>query len=626
MAEQRSIAKLELEKRRKKISARREKILTERQPSSPAIMVCGGTGCLALASDEVAAAFEKSLSEQGIDARVELKTTGCPGFCEQGPLVTIHPERIFYTKVKPKDVEEIISRTILKGEIVDRLLYEDPLSGEKIVYETEVPFYKEQTRILLKESGLIDPRKIDDYLAAGGYKALEKALLGMTPEQIIAEIKESGLRGRGGAGFPTGVKWELCRNAAGETKYIICNADEGDPGAFQDRGIIEGNPHSILEGMIIGAYAMGASQGFVYIRNEYPLAVELISLAAEQAREAGLLGEDILGTGFNFDLIIQLGAGAFVCGEETALMASIEGYSGEPRPRPPYPAESGLWGMPTNINNTKTWAWVRHIINNGADWFAQMGTEKSKGTTIFSVVGKIKNTGLVEVPMGISLRHLIEHIGGGVSNGSKLKAVQTGGPSGGCIPESLWHLPVDYDSLREAGSMMGSGGMIVMDENTCMVDMARYFLNFSRFESCGKCTACREGVRRMHEILDYITRGYGEEGDIEQLESLGQAVKTGALCGLGQTAPNPVLTTIRYFREEYEAHIRDKSCPAGVCKELITFYVVPDQCPGCGLCARYCAEDAITGEKGKPYVIDEEKCVRCGVCREVCNFDAVKVR
>ena len=626
MAEQRSIAKLELEKRRKKISARREKILTERQPSSPAIMVCGGTGCLALASDEVAAAFEKSLSEQGIDARVELKTTGCPGFCEQGPLVTIHPERIFYTKVKPKDVEEIISRTILKGEIVDRLLYEDPLSGEKIVYETEVPFYKEQTRILLKESGLIDPRKIDDYLAAGGYKALEKALLEMTPEQVIAEIKESGLRGRGGAGFPTGVKWELCRNAAGETKYIICNADEGDPGAFQDRGIIEGNPHSILEGMIIGAYAMGASQGFVYIRNEYPLAVELISLAAEQAREAGLLGEDILGTGFNFDLIIQLGAGAFVCGEETALMASIEGYSGEPRPRPPYPAESGLWGMPTNINNTKTWAWVRHIINNGADWFAQMGTEKSKGTTIFSVVGKIKNTGLVEVPMGISLRHLIEHIGGGVSNGSKLKAVQTGGPSGGCIPESLWHLPVDYDSLREAGSMMGSGGMIVMDENTCMVDMARYFLNFSRFESCGKCTACREGVRRMHEILDYITRGYGEEGDIEQLESLGQAVKTGALCGLGQTAPNPVLTTIRYFREEYEAHIRDKSCPAGVCKELITFYVVPDQCPGCGLCARYCAEDAITGEKGKPYVINEEKCVRCGVCREVCNFDAVKVR
>jgi NADH:ubiquinone oxidoreductase subunit F (NADH-binding)/(2Fe-2S) ferredoxin/Pyruvate/2-oxoacid:ferredoxin oxidoreductase delta subunit len=626
MAEQRSIAELELEKRRKKISARRDKILAEREPSSPAIMVCGGTGCLALASDEVAAAFEKSLSEQGIAARVELKTTGCPGFCEQGPLVTIHPERIFYTKVKPKDVEEIISRTILKGEIIDHLLYEDPLSGEKIVYETEVPFYKEQTRILLKESGLIDPRKIEDYLAAGGYKALEKALLEMTPEQVIAEIKESGLRGRGGAGFPTGVKWELCRNAAGETKYIICNADEGDPGAFQDRGIIEGNPHSILEGMIIGAYAMGASQGFVYIRNEYPLAVELISLAAEQAREAGLLGEDILGTGFNFDLIIQLGAGAFVCGEETALMASIEGYSGEPRPRPPYPAESGLWGMPTNINNTKTWAWVRHIINNGADWFAQMGTEKSKGTTIFSVVGKIKNTGLVEVPMGISLRHLIEHIGGGVSNGSKLKAVQTGGPSGGCIPESLWHLPVDYDSLREAGSMMGSGGMIVMDENTCMVDMARYFLNFSRFESCGKCTACREGVRRMHEILDYITRGYGEEGDIEHLENLGQAVKTGALCGLGQTAPNPVLTTIRYFREEYEAHIRDKNCPAGVCKELITFYVIPEQCPGCGLCARYCAEDAITGEKGKPYVIDEEKCVRCGVCREVCNFDAVKVR
>jgi NADH:ubiquinone oxidoreductase subunit F (NADH-binding)/(2Fe-2S) ferredoxin len=619
MAKQTSIAELDLEKRRKEIQA-------ERDPSGASIMVCGGTGCLALNSDAVAAAFEKALLEQDVQAKVELKTTGCPGFCEQGPLVTVYPERILYTKVKPKDVSEIVSKTIVNGEVVERLLYEDPLSGEKMVHEPEVPFYKEQTRILLKDSGLIDPRKIEDYLAVGGYQAVEKALLQMTPQEVVEEIKRSGLRGRGGAGFPTGVKWELCRNAAGDTKYIVCNADEGDPGAFQDRGLIEGNPHSILEGMIIGAYAMGAEHGFIYIRNEYPLAVELIRLAVQQAREYGLLGKDILDSGFNFDLEIQLGAGAFVCGEETALMASIEGRVGEPRARPPYPAQSGLWGKPTNINNTKTWSWVPHIINNGADWFAEMGTENSKGTTIFSLVGKIKNTGLVEVPMGISIRDLIENIGGGVSNGNKLKAVQTGGPSGGCIPESLWHLPVDYDSLQEAGSIMGSGGMIVMDENTCMVDMARYFLDFSKFESCGKCTACREGVRRMYEILDYITRGYGQEGDIELLEELGQAVKTASLCGLGQTAPNPVLTTIRYFRDEYEAHIKEKTCPAGVCKDLITFYIVPEKCPGCGLCARYCSADAIRGEKKQPYVIDEEKCISCGVCREVCNFDAVLVR
>jgi NADH-quinone oxidoreductase subunit F len=607
------------------LSKLREEILSERDPNKPSIMVCGGTGCLALASDEVAGALEKALVEQGVEADVELKTTGCPGFCEQGPLLVIHPEGILYTRVKPKDAKEIVSKTIANGEVVERLLFEDPRTGEKFVHEKDVPFYKEQTRILLKDSGVIDPRKIDDYIAAGGYQALRKALFEMTPEQVIDEVKRSQLRGRGGAGFSTGVKWELCRNAAGEPKYIICNADEGDPGAFQDRGIIEGNPHSILEGIIIGAYAIGASEGFIYIRHEYPLAVDLISLAVEQVREYGLLGKNILGTGFDFDLTIQLGAGAFVCGEETALMASIEGRIGEPRARPPYPAESGLWGKPTNINNVKTWAWVPHIIKNGADWFAQMGTEKSKGTTIFSLVGNIKNTGLVEVPMGISLRDLIENIGGGVANGYKLKAVQTGGPSGGCIPESLWHLPVDYDSLREAGSIMGSGGMIVMDESTCMVDVARYFLDFSKYESCGKCSACREGVRRMYEVLDYITRGYGEPGDIELLVELGEAVKTGSLCGLGQTAPNPVLTTIRYFRDEYEAHIQDKRCPAGVCKELITFYIVPEKCPGCGVCARYCADNAISGEKAKPYVIDTDKCIRCGACREVCNFDAVIV-
>jgi len=605
----------------------REVILADRDPSTPTIMVCGGTGCLALASDEVAAALEKAITEQNVEAKVELKTTGCPGFCEQGPIVVVHPQRIFYTRVKPKDASEIVSKTIVNGEVVDRLLYVDPQTGQKIVLETEVPFYKEQKRILLKNSGLIDPRKIEDYLAVGGYKALQNALSEMTPEQIIEEIKKSNLRGRGGAGFSTGVKWELCRKAAGEPKYIICNADEGDPGAFQDRGLIEGNPHSLLEGMIIGAYAIGANQGYIYIRNEYPQAVQLIRLAAQQAREFGLLGENILGSGFNFDVVIQLGAGAFVCGEETALIASIEGRVGEPRARPPYPAQSGLWGQPTNINNVKTWAWVPHIINNGAEWFSQMGTEKSKGTTIFSIVGKIKNTGLVEVPMGISLRDLIEQIGGGASDEKKkLKAVQTGGPSGGCIPESMWHLPVDYDSLREAGSMMGSGGMIVTDESTCMVDMARYFLNFSQFESCGKCIACREGVKRMYEIIDYITRGYGREGDIELLEEVGQAVKAGSLCGLGQTAPNPVLTTIRYFREEYEAHIKEKTCPAGVCKELITFSIIPEKCPGCGLCARFCSEHAISGEKGMPYTIDQGKCVSCGVCREVCKFDAVLVK
>jgi len=618
MAKELSSAVIDLEKRR-------EHIVAGQDPSVARVLICGGTGCMALGSDEVAAAFEKAFAAQGIDGKVELKTTGCPGFCEQGPLLTVQPQGIFYTKVKPKDAAEIVSKTIASGEVLDRLLYQDSLSGEKVVYEKDVPFYKEQKRILLKNSGVIDPRKLEDYLSVGGYKALTKAIFEMTSEEVIAEVKHSSLRGRGGAGFTTGLKWELCRNAGGSPKYIVCNADEGDPGAFQDRGLIEGNPHSIIEGMVIGAYAIGAQTGYIYIRHEYPLAVELISLAVQQAREAGFLGDNILGSGFSFDLIVQLGAGAFVCGEETALMASIEGRPGEPHTRPPYPTEKGLWGKPTNINNTKTWAWVPHIINHGAEWFAEMGTEKSKGTTIFSVVGKIKNTGLVEVPMGITIRDLVEKIGGGPANGNQLKAVQTGGPSGGCIPESLWDLPVDYDSLKQAGSIMGSGGMIVMDDSTCMVDMARYFLNFSKFESCGKCSACREGVRRMYEILDYITRGYGEEGDIDLLEELGQAVKAGSLCGLGQTAPNPVLTTLRYFRDEYEAHILDKTCPAGVCKDLITYYIVADNCPGCGLCVRYCAENAISGEKGQPYTIDTDKCKRCGICKDVCNFQAVVV-
>jgi NADH:ubiquinone oxidoreductase subunit F (NADH-binding)/(2Fe-2S) ferredoxin len=604
----------------------RNQILAGRDASKAYIMVCAGTGCRAMESAQVASAFEEAIKDQGIANKVELKKTGCHGFCEQGPLVVIHPDKVLYTGVKPKDVSEIVSETIVNGKIVDRLLFTDPITSQKIINEYDVPFYKKQTRVLLKDNGQIDPQKIEDYVTIGGYKALGKALFEMMPEQVIAEVKHANLRGRGGAGFPAAVKWDLCRNSQGNSKYVICNADEGDPGAYQDRGMIEANPHSILEGMTIGAYAIGASQGYIYIRNEYPLAVETIRLAIQQARESGLLGEKILGSDFSFNIDIQLGAGAFVCGEETALMASIEGRIGEPTTRPPYPSDSGLWGMPTNINNVKTWAWVSHIINNGADWFSQIGTEKSKGTTIFSVVGKVNNTGLVEVPMGITLRDLIEGIGGGVPDGKKLKAVQTGGPSGGCIPESLFHLPVDYDSLREAGSIMGSGGMIVLDESSCMVDVARYFLDFCKFESCGKCTACREGVKRMYEILDYITRGYGQEGDIEQLEELADAVKAGSLCGLGQTAPNPVLTTIRYFRDEYEAHIKEKRCPAGVCKELITFEINADNCTGCMLCAKYCPEKAITGEKGSPHVIDKNKCVRCGVCADVCKFDAVDVR
>ncbi|HLA97080.1 MAG TPA: NuoF family protein [Anaerolineales bacterium] len=569
MAEGNTIAESDVERWR-------EKLLAARDASRPRITVCGGTVCLALASGEVGAALEQALEQQGMHASVEMKTTGCPGLCDQGPLVTIYPQGIFYTKVKPEYCSEIISQTVKNGEIIEHLLYEDPLTGEKIIHITDVPFYKEQTRILLKDSGLIDPYKIEDYIAVGGFRALEKALTEMTPEQIIAEIKRSGLRGRGGGGFPTGVKWELCRTAPGDPKYIICNADEGNPGCFQDRGVIESNPHSLLEGMIIGAYAIGANEGFIYIRHEYPLVVKIIRQAILQARENNLLGENILGSGFNFDIEIQLGAGAYVCGEETALIASIEGRIGEPQARPPYPVTKGLWGKPTTINNVKTWAWIPPIINNGADWFTQIGTEKSKGTTIFSLVGKVKQPGLVEIPMGVTLRHLIERIGGGAPNGKKLIAAQTGGPSGGCIPESLWHLPVDYDSLREAGSIMGSGGMIIMDESICMVEMARYFLDFSKFESCGKCSACREGVRRMYEILDYITRGFGQEGDIELLEELGQAVKIGSLCGLGQTAPNPVLSTIRYFREQYEAHIRDKHCPAGVCKDLVSLDAVKE--------------------------------------------------
>ena len=602
----------------------RKTLTAARSDTKLTITVCGGTGCHALASDGVGEALKAELKKQNLESQIDLKITGCPGFCEQGPLVVVLPERVLYVKVAPRDAPDIV-KSITAGKPVERLLYKHPQTGERIAHEYDVPFYREQQRVLLKNNGIVDPNSIEDYIAVGGYSALSKAL-GMKPDEVIAEIKRAGLRGRGGAGFPAGVKWELCRAAQGDQKYIICNADEGDPGAFQDRGLIEGNSHCILEGMIIGAYAIGASQGYVYIRHEYPLAVETIRHAVKQAEEYGLLGKNILGSGFDFDLHIQLGAGAFVCGEETAMMASIEGRVGEPMPRPPFPAEKGLWGKPTNINNTKTWATVSHIINNGADWYAKLGNEKSKGTTIFSLVGKINNTGLVEVPLGVTVRHMVYDIGGGVSSGKKFKAVQTGGPSGGCIPDQLLDLPLDYENLTAAGSMMGSGGMIVMDEDTCMVNIAKYFLDFTKFESCGKCTACREGISQMHGILSNITKGEGKEGDIELLQEMGAAIKDGALCALGKSAPNPVLSTIRYFPDEYKAHIVDKKCPAGVCKDLITFYVIAENCNGCTLCARNCTEQAITGELHQLHVIDEEKCIRCGICREVCNRDAIGVR
>ena len=607
------------------LKEKREAILARRDPSQPWISVCGGTGCLALGAERVGAAFREEMERQGLEARVNMVLTGCPGFCERGPLVVIYPEAIFYQRVKPEDVPEIVVQTVREGKAIDRLLYENPLTGQKVVHEYEVPFYKQQKRILMRDNGRLDPASIDDYIALGGYSAAARALTEMTPEEIIDTIKRSGLRGRGGAGFPTGRKWEACRRADGDVKYVICNADEGDPGAFVDRSLVEGNPHSILEGMLIGAYAVGAHEGIIYVRNEYPLAVYYAGIAIQQAREYGLLGEDILGSGFDFDVRIHRGAGAFVCGESSALMRSLEGLAGEPRAKHIHATEQGLWDRPTVLNNVKTWASVRHIINNGADWFAQMGTETSKGTMVFSLVGKINNTGLVEVPMGITLRELVFEIGGGIRGGKKFKAIQTGGPSGGCIPESLLDLPVDYESLTEAGSMMGSGGMIVMDENTCMVDVARYFLGFNREESCGKCTACREGITHMHHILNEITHGRGREGDIELLEDLGQAMQDASLCALGRMAPNPVLTTIRYFRDEYEAHIRDKRCPAGVCTDLIRYFIIPENCTGCEVCRRNCPAEAISGEKKKVHVIDPARCIRCGICREVCKFDAVGV-
>ena len=612
------------------LAAFQESILAERDPDRAVIIVCHGTGCQANYSPKVADALRRAIAAAGIGAQVvpQIKTTGCHGFCSMGPLVIFQPSGLFYKRVQPENAEEIVQTTILEGKPVESLLYVEPKTGKPVVYDKDIPFYKHQQRLVLRNIGKIDPIDIRDTIAVGGYQALAKALTTMTPEEIIATVEASGLRGRGGGGFPAGRKWrsamESVRKNPGPV-YVIGNGDEGDPGAFMDRTLMEGDPHAVLEGMIIGAYALGSQQGYIYVRLEYPLAVRHLLVAIEQARTLGLLGQNILGTGFNFDIQINRGAGAFVCGESTALMASIEGKAGEPRAKYIHTVEKGLWNRPSNLNNVETWANVPVIINEGVDWYRAIGTEGSKGTKIFSLVGQVNNVGLVEVPMGVTIQEMVMDIGGGVPKSKEFKAVQIGGPSGGCIPREHWDLPIDFDSLWEAGAMMGSGGMIVMDNSTCMVDLAKYFLDFLMDESCGKCIPCRLGLKRMREHLEEFSSGKGSLEDLEELLSLSEAVKEGSLCALGGSAPNPVLTTLRYFRDEYEAHILHRKCPAAVCKELITYTINPELCNGCTACVRECPQGAITGTKKEPHTLNGSLCIKCGACLEVCKFEAVAV-
>ncbi|SMC55538.1 NADH-ubiquinone oxidoreductase-F iron-sulfur binding region domain-containing protein [Papillibacter cinnamivorans] len=587
------------------------------------VLVCGGTGCTAGGSENLIKSLETEIKAKGLDKEVKVVRTGCFGLCEEGPNMIIYPEGVFYSHVKVTDVPEIVEEHLYKGRIVKRLLYKEIVEGDVTKSLNDTPFYKKQMRIALRNCGVIDPENIEEYIAMDGYRALGKALTEMKPADVIDVVLRSGLRGRGGAGFPTGMKWKFAAASPGPKKYVCCNADEGDPGAFMDRSVLEGDPHAVIEAMIIAGYAIGSDEGYIYVRAEYPIAVKRLNTAIKQAKEYGLLGKDIFGTGFNFDLNIRLGAGAFVCGEETALMTSIEGHRGEPRSRPPFPAVKGLFGKPTILNNVETFANVAQIILNGPEWFSAIGTEKSKGTKVFALGGKITNTGLVEIPMGTTLREIVEDIGGGVPNGKKFKAAQTGGPSGGCIPAQHFDTPIDYDNLIAIGSMMGSGGLIVMDEDTCMVDIAKFFLQFTVDESCGKCAPCRLGIRKLLDILEKITSGNGEMEDLDRLEELCVHIKNTALCGLGQTAPNPVLSTLRYFRDEYVAHVRDKRCPAGVCKSLLTYEIDPNKCTGCTLCARNCPVGAITGELKKPHVIDKSKCIKCGVCASKCKFKAI---